>query len=167
MIERFEDFFSVGMKREVGVLRPLPVGSGPVLNLGAGWQDIPGAIPLAPPEWRAPTLYRYDSDSVRAVHMHHFLEHLPYPDTIVMLREVERVLIPGGLVYLTVPLAGSVMAFQDPSHVSFWNEESFKTLFNNQYYDAEGKWKLRVTWQVIAAVVSRNLALLVQLQKEE
>jgi SAM-dependent methyltransferase len=51
------------------------------------------------------------------------IEHLP--DKIFTMNEIWRVLKPGGKVYIEVPTTNGMGAFQDPTHVSFWNEHSF------------------------------------------
>lgn len=59
-----------------------------------------------------------------------FVEHIEPPYVIAMMNDVWRVLRPGGLFKIHVPQAPGITAFQDPTHVSFWNEESFT------YYEA-------------------------------
>lgn len=164
-IKTFENFFLVGMKKNVGYLHEPPdKDCGPVLNLGCGISHIPGAHNLDRPDWEAPTLH-YESGTVAAVHCHHFLEHLDPDVAIAQLREIERVLIPTGNLYVTVPHSSGMLAFADLTHKSFWNEETFDHLFNNVMYDPAGKWDLIVVWQVIAGVSCKNLAVLAQIEK--
>lgn len=59
-----------------------------------------------------------------------FIEHIPLGKTISFMNEAWRVLAPGGRLCIHVPSAPGITAFQDPTHVSFWNEESFT------YYEA-------------------------------
>jgi SAM-dependent methyltransferase len=54
-----------------------------------------------------------------------FIEHIAPPHVIAMMNDVWRVLRPGGTFKIHVPQAPGITAFQDPTHVSFWNEESF------------------------------------------
>ena len=54
-----------------------------------------------------------------------FIEHVPQARVIHLMNEVWRVLAPGGRFHVHVPAAPGITAFQDPTHVSFWNEESF------------------------------------------
>ena len=51
------------------------------------------------------------------------IEHLR--DSLHTMREMYRVLAPGGYAVLSVPSTDGRGAFQDPTHVSFWNENSF------------------------------------------
>lgn len=51
------------------------------------------------------------------------LEHLK--DPIRSMREIHRVLCHGGWAFIEVPSTDGRGAFQDPTHVSYWNENSF------------------------------------------
>lgn len=66
--------------------------------------------------------------SVEHVIAHDVIEHLP--DKIHTMNELWRVLQPGGTAEIVVPTTDGSGAFQDPTHVSFWNRRSFK------YYEA-------------------------------
>jgi len=171
MRRTFEEFFKIGLKRDPGYLVDEPAG--PIVNLGAGRKDRellpPSTMHLGLPNWRAPSLQGLRDGDFAVVHAHHFLEHLESDEAIQMLREIERVLMPRGVCYITVPYAGAQLSFADITHRSFWNEETFKHLMDNGYYNptpGEEPWKLTITYQVIAAVAYRNLALFVQLVKE-
>jgi hypothetical protein len=54
-----------------------------------------------------------------------FIEHVAPARVIHLVNEVWRVLEDGGRFRVHVPAAPGITAFQDPTHVSFWNEESF------------------------------------------
>jgi len=54
-----------------------------------------------------------------------FVEHIRQARVIYFMNEVHRVLVPGGLFRIHVPEAPGITAYQDPTHVSFWNEEAF------------------------------------------
>ena len=62
-------------------------------------------------------------NSVGVLHASHILEHLK--DPIFSMREIHRVLAHGGWAFIEVPSTDGRGAFQDPTHVSFWNENSF------------------------------------------
>lgn len=51
------------------------------------------------------------------------VEHLP--DPIHTMNEIWRVLKPGGYVEIVVPTTDGPGAWQDPTHVSYWNANSF------------------------------------------
>ena len=61
--------------------------------------------------------------TVGIIRAHDILEHLS--DPVHLLNECYRVLAPGGWLNISVPSTDGRGAFQDPTHVSFWNENSF------------------------------------------
>jgi glycosyltransferase involved in cell wall biosynthesis len=62
-------------------------------------------------------------NSVGVINASHVLEHLR--DPIKSMREIHRVLAHGGWAMIEVPSTDGRGAFQDPTHVSYWNEHSF------------------------------------------
>lgn len=64
-----------------------------------------------------------EDNSVGVLNASHVLEHLR--DPIHSMREIHRVLHHGGIAYIEVPSTDGRGAFQDPTHVSFWNQNSF------------------------------------------
>lgn len=159
------DLFALGMKRPIVPL--IPMGD-VVLNLGAGRQEIFGAATLDYPEWDASYMpIPWVDDSVDTILAFHFLEHLRGARVIEMLREIERVLRPGGTAMIVVPHRLSQMAYHDLDHQSFFCEETWRILFTTTYYakNREVPWRLHVGTNVIMGLVERNLALLTQLEK--
>lgn len=61
--------------------------------------------------------------SVDHVRAWDIIEHLP--DKIFTMNELWRVLKPGATAEIAVPTTDGSGAFQDPTHVSFWNRRSF------------------------------------------
>lgn len=62
-------------------------------------------------------------NSVGVVRAYDVLEHLHNP--VMIMNEIYRVLAPGGWLTASIPSTDGRGAFQDPTHVSFWNANSF------------------------------------------
>jgi glycosyltransferase involved in cell wall biosynthesis len=62
-------------------------------------------------------------NSVGVIRASDFLEHVP--DKIAVINELYRVLAPGGILLSNTPSTDGRGAFQDPTHVAFYNENSF------------------------------------------
>lgn len=102
------------------------------LNLGCGYRHLPGYTnidnrPEVEPDCVCDVLNGLpceDSsvDEVRAVD---FLEHIPIGKTVGVIEEIYRVLKPGGVFNSLTPSTDGRGAFQDPTHVSFWNINSW------------------------------------------
>lgn len=65
----------------------------------------------------------FEDNSIGVVRAYDVFEHLY--DSIHTMKELYRVLAPGGYALIQVPSTDGRGAFQDPTHVSFWNENSF------------------------------------------
>ena len=68
-------------------------------------------------------LEQMPNDSVGVIRANDFLEHIP--DKIKLFNEMYRVLCHGGMLLSYTPSSDGRGAFQDPTHVSFYNENSF------------------------------------------
>ena len=80
-----------------------------------------------------------DDNSVGCIRAYDFLEHIPHcPDSacqhgadgkpfcvVGMMNEIYRVLAPGGWLISRTPSTDGRGAYQDPTHCSFWNPNSF------------------------------------------
>lgn len=64
-----------------------------------------------------------EDNSVGVLNASHIIEHLK--DPCQTMREIHRVLAPNGFAFIEVPSTDGRGAWQDPTHVSFWNENSF------------------------------------------
>jgi glycosyltransferase involved in cell wall biosynthesis len=62
-------------------------------------------------------------NSVGVIYASHILEHLH--DKHKIMCEIHRVLADGGWAFIQVPSTDGRGAFQDPTHVSYWNENCF------------------------------------------
>lgn len=67
--------------------------------------------------------FPFADNSVDFIKAHDIIEHLP--DRIHTMNEIWRILKPDGIVDISVPSTDGRGAFQDPTHVSFWNINSF------------------------------------------
>lgn len=156
--------FEVGMDRRVANFYPaLP---GQRINLGAGRKVIEDTDPLdAEHKWWAGDAMPYADDSVSAIFAFHFFEHLEKHEIISVLRECERVLKVGGVIYTVIPHWSAELAHQDIDHKSFWTEQSWRTLFENTYYDGTvpRDWRLQEVQTIIMGLVQRNLVIVSQL----
>lgn len=156
-----------GIKRDPGAFRQ-PPSVGWILNLGSGNSPIEGADNLDLPEWRAPFLLGYGDETVAQIHMYHFLEHLSADDVLVMFRECQRVLKPGGTINLVVPHAMCPLAYQAPDHRTFWTEEGLQDTFYSAGYDTSfggTPWKMDITWMMVVGVKWSNLCVCAQIVK--
>lgn len=102
-------------------------------NLGSGPQPKPGFINVdlknADIDADLNCNWVFASDnSADFVLSAHVFEHLK--DPIHTMNELYRILKPGGRAEIHVPSTDGRGAFQDPTHVSFWNINSF------QYYSS-------------------------------
>ena len=62
-------------------------------------------------------------NSVGVINASHVLEHLR--DPLKSMTEIHRVLVDGGWAFIDLPSTDGRGAWQDPTHVSYWNENSF------------------------------------------
>jgi len=69
-------------------------------------------------------------NSVGVINASHVIEHLH--DKTKTMKEIHRVLAHGGWAFIEVPSTDGRGAFQDPTHVSYWNENSF-LYYTNSY----------------------------------
>lgn len=160
---RFEDLLQLGLKRQVpALIKPCGI----LVELGPGKNPIPDTIGLEYPEWDgSKDPLPFNDGIVDGIYAFHFFEHFTGAQAISLLREVERVLRPGGVLTMMVPYFDTELAHQDLDHKSFWTESTLRMLFNPEYYIKGGEWKLKVHYTVIAGVVGRNLGLFAQVVK--
>ncbi|MER6562470.1 glycosyltransferase [Streptomyces sp. NPDC001027] len=70
-------------------------------------------------------------DSVGLVRAVDFLEHVPAK--VPLINELYRLLAPGGMLLSTTPSSDGRGAYQDPTHVAYYNENSFWYYTDDQY----------------------------------
>jgi len=103
------------------------------LNLGCGLRPLEGYVNIDNRAEVKPDVVcdvieglPYPDNSVDIVRAHDFLEHIPIGKTIKVMNEIWRVLKPAGMFRSFTPDAEYGQgAFQDPTHVSFWVENSW------------------------------------------
>lgn len=75
--------------------------------------------------------WKFKDNSVGVIRASHVLEHLK--DSIHAMNEAYRVLAPGGFLFIDVPSTDGRGAWQDPTHISYWNENSL-WYYTNDFY---------------------------------
>ena len=101
------------------------------LNLGVGrrprpgyygldWIDMPGVDLVA--DLNEP-LSGLPDNSVAAVYTHHTFEHVV--NFLPLLKEIHRVVVPGGEVEVVVPHFSNPYGYSDPTHVRFFGLYTF------------------------------------------
>lgn len=100
----------------------LDLGCGPTPSAGHLGVDIIGFPNVQCVDLRI-VPWPFRDETCEHIIAHDILEHLP--DKNGMMYEIERILIPGSDADILVPDAVSAGAFQDPTHVSFWTQNSF------------------------------------------
>ena len=110
------------------------------LNLGSGNRKKEGYVNIDIDETSGPDLVLdiltglpYEDETVDKVIAFDFLEHIPIGRTIYVINEIWRVLKLGGIFEHFTPSTDGRGAYQDPTHVSFWN-------INSWLYYCEGVW---------------------------
>lgn len=88
------------------------------------------------------------SNSVGVLRASHIIEHLENP--VHVMNEAYRVLAPGGWLFIDVPSTDGRGAWQDPTHISFWNSNSFwyYTRADKQMYVPEIKARFQVAHMI-------------------
>ena len=99
-----------------------------IYDLGGGLNPRPGYIsvdkrPEANIQCDLEGRWPFEENSVGVLRAYHVFEHLSNP--IHTMNEAYRVLAPGGWLFIEVPSTDGRGAFQDPTHRSFWNYNSF------------------------------------------
>ena len=98
------------------------------VDIGGGLNPYPGYYSI---DLRPDADMKFDlnngiplrDNSVFVLNASHIIEHLH--DKTKIMGEIHRVLAHGGWAFIEVPSTDGRGAFQDPTHVSYWNENSF------------------------------------------
>ena len=130
-----------------------PDGTMSRLNLGCGFRRLDGYENIDKRKSVCPDLVcditnglPYHDNSVDEIRAWDFLEHIPIGKTILVMEEIWRVLKPGGIFESFTPDAENGQgAFQDPTHVSFWVENSWLYYSQSAYrklYDIKADFEI-------------------------
>lgn len=114
------------------VLDASPSPRGISLNLGCGYKKLDGYINIDSRTEVNPDIVcdittglPYEDSLVDIVRAFDFLEHIPPDNVIDVMNEIWRVLKPDGIFESHTPSTDGRGAFQDPTHRSFWNKNSW------------------------------------------
>ena len=83
--------------------------------------------------------YPWENNSVNRIYCHQVIEHFNCEIYFNILREIHRILKPGGIFSLRVPHAYCIGSIQDPTHKSFFTIRSIDYFSNTHpvsYYKA-------------------------------
>lgn len=111
--------------RECGLLGMPAYDLGGGIDPREGWTPVDNRFGIMTTPYVNADLARtwpFDDNSVGAFRAHDLLEHLP--DKMHTMREIHRCLRPGGWLLSMTPSTDGRGAWQDPSHVSFFNVNS-------------------------------------------
>ena len=110
------------------------------LNLGTGKRKLEGYVnidnrPEVDPDVVCDVIegLPYHDNSINEVRAFDFLEHIPLGKTIKAIEDIYRVLKPGGFFEHFTPSTDGRGAFQDPTHLSFWNINTWIHYTNKQW----------------------------------
>ena len=87
---------------------------------GLDWIEMPGVDIVA--DLNEP-LSLLPDNSVEAIYTHHLLEHVV--NLLPLLKEIHRVVIPGGRVEVITPHFSNPYGYSDPTHVRFFGLYTF------------------------------------------
>jgi len=120
------------------------------LDIGCGWAKHRGTVGIDIKDfgqeiiWDITKGLPFSDNTFRVVYAHSILEHLYPDDVIFVMKECHRILKKDGVFDIVVPYAGSEGSFRDPTHKSFWTENTFNYFCGpRQYYDLDPENKFR------------------------
>lgn len=137
-VEEIQETASLESVPVVGIQETNPIR----LNLGCGFRKIDGYTnvdcrELCKPDqlWDIIDGIPYDSSSVDEIIANDFMEHIPTDKVPFVMKEIHRVLKPTGFFIFSIPSTDGRGAFQDPTHVSFWNINSWLYYCEDIWHD--------------------------------
>ena len=117
-----------------------------ILNLGCGKLPIEGAVNIDVVQFGYTDLVMniadlplpFKDNSIDGVYMIHVFEHLEKPYDFV--KEIWRILKPGGFFYLQVPHSSNIIGIGDFGHYRTFNYSSLHDYLTNLTYISKGKY---------------------------
>jgi len=111
------------------------------INLGCGNAYIPGYVNVDCRKEVNPdmcidleiSMWPWEDNSVDEIMAFDFLEHIHQDKVVEVMKEIHRILKPGGTLSFQVPSTDGRGAWQDPFHVSYWNLNSFLYYTDSNY----------------------------------
>jgi GT2 family glycosyltransferase len=120
------------------------------LEIGCGGKKEPGYIGIdqfvasaVDLVWDLNNGVPFPDSTVDEVRADNVLEHLP--DSIRIMNDIYRVLKPDGLLHAIVPSTDGRGAWQDPTHKSFWNDNSWGYYCENAGIDSGYRQRIGMT----------------------
>jgi SAM-dependent methyltransferase len=194
---KIQELFALGMKRDLPDLLDFPEGVVANLGCGkhvlAGCVNLdwpkwnaeqyqillprrvvfpnhPALTNLVMPpdenEWFLDQLVTCPTGFLAGIHAYHFLEHVHDPRR--MMREMQRVLMDGGVLNICVPHYWGSMAHHDLDHKHNFAVDTWSNTFAAPWYDKDREgWQFEIHFNALMAVTERNAAIITQLVKRK
>jgi ubiquinone/menaquinone biosynthesis C-methylase UbiE len=110
------------------------------LNIGCGKRKVAGYINCDIDERVGPDVlfdisqgWPFKDNSAKVIKAENILEHIAGEDLIGTMREIHRVLKPGGRLEAIVPYWTGRWAVADPGHKTLWNEYMLRWFIDPEY----------------------------------
>lgn len=100
----------------------------------------------------------FEDNSVDRIYASNVLEHID--NIFFLMEECYRILKPDGMMKILVPHYKSRIAFQDPTHIRFFTETTFKYFGKNiadNYYDSQKKCNFKQSFLRVEGTNHDNL----------
>jgi len=135
------------------------------LNLGCGEDILPDYINVDSNDSCGANIiadlaiipWNFESNSAEVIRMIDVLEHLP--DTVSVLNECHRILIPNGELVIRVPnvLTCPENAFTDPTHVKYFTHRSFEYWDPTSDYGIKYGYYLKNKYYIVRKDIDINI----------